>query len=324
MLEKKRGSAEIIILSISSIAALALIPILLVSANSQHWSSIALFVGACVGAAGLLCYAYLSSKIQQLRWLLALGLSASLIAVLVVKGASFGVWLFPALLVVYILLPAKQALLLCLLTICLGSAALWSELNATTISQWLLASLSTALIAFACCENTQKQQQYLQNLSNKDPLTGAGNRRAMELKLLELLSRKRHNSSQIASLILIDLDRFKQINDQYGHHVGDQILQSFCQLVSRHLRVQEELFRLGGEEFVITLNHKNLQQAANLAEDIREAVEQFLFIEQLHITISLGIAECNSEESSLEWLKRADHAMYKAKDAGRNLACIAA
>ena len=125
-------------------------------------------------------------------------------------------------------------------------------------------------------------------------------------------------------LILIDLDEFKRINDQYGHSTGDNILREFADTISHHLSKTDSLYRFGGEEFVVISQQRNSESLSTLAEKLREAIDQQVFDKNLHVTISLGIAVFKPDETGFEWLGRADKAMYKAKDAGRNLCCIAA
>ena len=169
-----------------------------------------------------------------------------------------------------------------------------------------------------------RQQIRLKKLSIKDPLTGAGNRRAMEEKLLVITAQDYSVKKQNPSLILIDLDEFKKVNDQYGHSAGDNILRDFANIVSQKLTKDDHLFRFGGEEFVVISHKRNQENTSILAEELRESIDQYRFDQNLHVTISLGIAEYKPDETGFEWLGRADKAMYKAKSAGRNLCCIAA
>ena len=106
--------------------------------------------------------------------------------------------------------------------------------------------------------------------------------------------------------------------------MGDNILRDFADLVSQTLTKDDHLFRFGGEEFVVISHKRNQENASILAELLRESIDQHNFDKNLHVTISLGIAEYSPNETGFEWLGRADRAMYKAKDAGRNLCCVAA
>lgn len=124
------------------------------------------------------------------------------------------------------------------------------------------------------------------------------------------------------SLIFIDIDHFKSINDKYGHSLGDKILIDFANLLTKTLRSEDIAFRYGGEEFVILANHANAATAYVLAERIRKKVEKHDFNTAFSITISLGIAQFEKGYSLDDIINHADNMMYKAKSQGRNRTCI--
>jgi len=124
------------------------------------------------------------------------------------------------------------------------------------------------------------------------------------------------------SILFIDIDHFKQINDTYGHHIGDTILKSFASILQTVLRDEDVAFRYGGEEFVILATYANASQAHILAERIRKKVSQYDFKIDYPVTISLGISEYRINDGIDKLLTQADNAMYKAKAQGRNQTCI--
>ena len=121
-----------------------------------------------------------------------------------------------------------------------------------------------------------------------------------------------------ASLIMLDIDHFKKINDKYGHIVGDKVLVKLVDLLHKRQRKLDYVFRAGGEEFVLILRNTGLQQAISLAENLRKNVEEMELLEGEKITISLGVAEYQTGETEVEWLNRADELLYEAKNSGRN------
>ncbi len=153
----------------------------------------------------------------------------------------------------------------------------------------------------------------------RDPLTGIGNRAALEEHLTREVSlAHRHNAP--LSLIAIDLDHFKQVNDRHGHSIGDCVLRTVARRMADVLRSTDLAYRYGGEEFVILLSGTPLAGAQMVAERIREVVAS----EPCHcdgieipITISLGVASL-ADESSAALFDRADRALYSAKEQGRN------
>lgn len=163
----------------------------------------------------------------------------------------------------------------------------------------------------------------LEQVASTDKLTGARNRRRLEECARKEMDRL-HRYGQPLSMILIDIDFFKAINDHNGHHAGDQVLQALAVLLQGRLRGSDSLARWGGEEFVILCSDTQRASAAILAERLRQqvAAETFMAIGQL--TVSMGVAECRPGESWEEWFERADQALYRAKSAGRNQVQVAA
>jgi len=165
----------------------------------------------------------------------------------------------------------------------------------------------------------------VQTLTKIDELTGAYNRRGFnELCYRELLRAKRSNQPQ--SMLMIDLDFFKKINDQYGHPIGDQMLIMLCHELKDHLRETDIMCRFGGEEFAVLLPDTDLQTALSISERLRMKIDEKPFIVPemiLHITISIGISWMPGDQAELyQLLDQADEAMYEAKRSGRNQVCV--
>ena len=157
-------------------------------------------------------------------------------------------------------------------------------------------------------------------LTEIDPLTKVFNRRAFMTLLDKACSRCERQGLPL-SLVLIDLDHFKRINDSWGHQAGDQVLRQFAELAGAALRNEDIIGRLGGEEFCILLSGASLSEAQEVAERLRQACEAGAvgFEDTLiHYTISAGIAQLEPEEPPQLALHRADRAMYRAKFIGRN------
>lgn len=158
----------------------------------------------------------------------------------------------------------------------------------------------------------------LEQLSHTDPLTGCANR----LKLDDFLHFQINNFSryqQPFSVILCDLDRFKQVNDKHGHIVGDKVLIDFVNLVSRHIRGSDILGRWGGEEFLIVCPHTDATGAFGLAELVRTRVNEHHFHTAGQLTASFGVAEfLDTDLTASALIQRADGALYESKNDGRN------
>jgi diguanylate cyclase (GGDEF)-like protein len=168
----------------------------------------------------------------------------------------------------------------------------------------------------------ERSEEIAQKLALTDPLTGAFNRRTfLELCEKEIARTRRAKGS--LSLIMLDLDHFKQINDRNGHLAGDEVLKGIVGVVLTCLRKEDLLVRYGGEEFCILLPNVAIDRAAAMAERIREAAQQAHFSfngRALPVTISIGVSTLSAEgtEGVDRLVNRADEALYAAKKAGRN------
>jgi len=159
--------------------------------------------------------------------------------------------------------------------------------------------------------------QQLKNLSITDHLTQVYNRIKVEDQL-ESEKQRFERYETIYSIILLDIDKFKQVNDTYGHNVGDKVLVSVASLLKKNIRNTEILGRWGGEEFIIICPESELKSASLLAEKLRKIIEHNSFDVIGHITCSFGVAQARKNEFTKELIKRSDIALYKAKEDGRN------
>lgn len=160
----------------------------------------------------------------------------------------------------------------------------------------------------------------LEKLAYLDHLTGVLNRRAL-MEQLDTLFRLARRSEQPLSVLMLDIDFFKAVNDKYGHQAGDEVLINFAKVVSRARRSTDVVGRYGGEEFIIALPYTSLSEAEKIAESIRKAVEQSVSVPgdfNAFITCSIGISEISNTETIEGVISRADEALYKAKTMGRN------
>jgi diguanylate cyclase (GGDEF)-like protein len=184
-----------------------------------------------------------------------------------------------------------------------------------------------ALIVFSVISTVNLFQSKLEAMAIIDELTGLFNRRRFyNLFQREIAYAKRYE--QPLSLLMVDIDHFKKVNDQYGHPAGDRVLKKAAELMRQEVRAVDVVGRWGGEEFVILLHKTDPQQAFVTAERLRESIAAAEFDtgkKIIHVTISLGIAGadyCNLDME--EMIKQADQAMYRAKQEGRNRTCIMA
>ncbi|OJA05791.1 sensor domain-containing diguanylate cyclase [Halomonas sp. QHL1] len=165
-------------------------------------------------------------------------------------------------------------------------------------------------------EQMEKEAQ-LKRLATTDMLTGLVNRSQFDAVLKSEVNRQ-HRYARPLSLIMLDLDYFKQINDSYGHDVGDQVLVALADLLKCNLRKADCCVRWGGEEFMLLAPETSLEQAVRLAEKIRGAIKHTDFPIQGSVTASFGVVEVHSQEPVKSVMKRVDNALYLAKEKGRD------
>ncbi len=158
--------------------------------------------------------------------------------------------------------------------------------------------------------------------ATRDPLTGLLNRRVMMERIKEMSKTWNKSEQPVVSILMLDLDRFKRINDTYGHLTGDQVLQAFSQIMKDELRSTDILTRYGGEEFTAILPGSDMESAIHAAERIRVHCEQSWVAstdnEPVRFTVSIGVGELKPGEAFNDTLNRVDNSLYEAKKTGRN------
>lgn len=163
----------------------------------------------------------------------------------------------------------------------------------------------------------QRAMEQLEQAASTDRLTGAWNRRHFEEAAQTEMALAKRRGDPLA-LIMFDFDHFKRINDTFGHGTGDMVLVTMAQTVRENLRASDALIRWGGEEFVVMLPTTSMDGALALAEKLRSAVAAVAYPEVGRVTVSLGVALFAPGEGITSWVDRADGALYRAKELGRN------
>jgi diguanylate cyclase (GGDEF)-like protein len=173
------------------------------------------------------------------------------------------------------------------------------------------------LFIYIFSHSVQQKQDELKHLTMTDPLTGLGNRRSMDIALQnEIAMANRLGTS--SSLIAIDLDHFKNINDTDGHDKGDSFLIFFSKVLQKRARRTDNIFRTGGDEFIIIAPDTTAQNAAELADDLRVETLSLDLAGATRCSMSAGVAELRTGDNIDSWFKQADEALYEAKLKGRN------
>lgn len=323
MLEN-RSYKERILLSGALLGVIVLTPFAIYRLLSGDYLIALLEITLMVAAVAVFIYVWRTTKTTVAGLILGTLVLGITVAIIHIKDTSLVYWLYPSTLATFCIMHHRTASVLNLIAIFIAFPAIYPKLGLHEViviySSLCLLSLSSYIFTIV----NQNQRDQLSQLAERDALTGALNRRSLDENMLVAINNLSRNNSRNKSLIILDLDHFKSINDTYGHSTGDEILIRIARLIRSNIRLSDRLFRYGGEEFVILVDNATIYEAQTLAESIRERVERSNIFNKKVITISLGIAELTTDLSTDCWLKLADEALYEAKRTGRNKVCIAA
>ena len=271
------------------------------------------------------------------QWESLILLTATLVGVIPLLAISGGVnsqfsYLLPLFPIMAALFGGKQAalsvcvVLFFLVTLAAMNGQLISDFtdepyhHQKTISRsfWLIISIvSSTYFGVFFQSRYYEVNQKLQQQATQDPMTGLLNRRGFNNEVSRQLDTVERENIPL-SIVLIDIDFFKKINDKYGHDVGDICLKELAECLQKTIRRTDSAARFGGEEFILLLPNTDIEAAARLAEKVRLTVEQAIFNEKLRMTVTAGVAQYFPSEIIEQTTKRADVALYRGKESGRN------
>ncbi|MCG5526167.1 diguanylate cyclase [Ectothiorhodospira haloalkaliphila] len=290
-------------------------------------------VGVAVFAAGLLVVVRRTQSLQIWAVCFVLVLLTATVVLLSrpdVSKFAF-VWLLIIPLVTHLLLGSRLGLLLSLSYMGLGAAIYLYRfggdaelIRVEVLSNAVIAALTTLGLSHFYERHRERTERELMRLATTDPLTGLANR----MRLHDVFQRERaqaQRNGNALSLLILDLDCFKQINDEHGHEAGDTVLIAFADMLRARVRETDLIVRSGGEEFLVLLNNTDGKQAVAIAEELRANLEQLPIHyggQVLKLTVSIGVARYGTDGRDLDTLTRiADERLYQAKGSGRNSVC---
>lgn len=248
--------------------------------------------------------------------LLLLGIAVILLSVALGQHYSL-FWLYPLLAGLPVLLRSGRALMIGMVA---GAVAIPLAFTSFPLSTAIVICFSlglTWLVSAWLVFAVKEQSRRLKDMAITDPLTGAYNRRYLEEQARHAMeSWQRYRRP--ATMLLIDIDYFKRINDKYGHSIGDTAIKRLVEVISERIRSVDTVCRFGGEEFVVLLSETGIDGAARIAEELRGLVEGARILPEGSMTISLGVSEVIAADNLDHWFNLADSALYLAKRNGRN------
>lgn len=295
----------------------AVAPLVMVQWHQGHVLLAALLVLFCINAAVV---------IALLRWRDIYFLGGRLFPLLAILSATYSTainghaglyWAYPASVAVFFLLPLREATVCNVVFVAAISVVSFSRFPETDFWRITFSLGLTSVFVMVFAWLVGKLQDELTRLATTDPLTGCLNRS----QLADILNNQiqlRERYERVSSLVLVDLDYFKAINDRWGHIAGDRVLQEVSQRLRKRLRESDQLFRVGGEEFMLVLPETRQKDADLLAQQLLTNISAGPFVDTIKVTASAGVAEVSRGETWSTWLNRADQALYEAKAQGRN------
>ncbi|WP_404366664.1 GGDEF domain-containing protein [Marinobacter sp.] len=270
-----------------------------------------------VSITATMVYAWVTGDTRRSGFIMALIACSGGVAVAALLGNVGLFWLYPPFITSFFLTTPRIAVFInsaAVAVLILGDIAFES-------TEHMLSFVTTAVVVSACAYifalRNESQRIRLEQLATLDPLTGVKNRRAMEEELRAAVATHERNGLSYA-LAMLDLDHFKKVNDAHGHTVGDEVLMSCVDVIERNTRQSDQLFRYGGEEFVLLLPGVEDSGMRAVLDNLHRALQRELRDPDGPVTASCGLALLRSGESPDEWLDRADAALYEAKENGRN------
>jgi diguanylate cyclase (GGDEF)-like protein len=226
-------------------------------------------------------------------------------------------WAYPAAAALFFLLPLREATVFNILFLIGMSVVSFIKFPEADFWRITFSLGLTCVFVMIFAWLVGRLQQELTRLATTDPLTGCLNRSQLA-EVLNVQIQMRERYERVCSIILMDLDYFKLINDRWGHLAGDRVLQELPRRILRRLRESDQLFRIGGEEFMLVLPETRQKDADQLARELLTSISAAPFGEAIKVTASASVAEVNKGETWSVWLNRADQALYQAKARGRN------
>ena len=270
-----------------------------------------------LGISSALVYAWVSGDTRRSGVVVASIACSGAVVVGILVGEPGLFWLYPCLVTTFFLASPRVAVFLnvaSVIVLMVHGGAFRSD-----IQMWSFAS--TAFVVSACAyvfaHRNHDQRERLEHLATIDPLTGIKNRRSMDQEL-DLAAADAERTGLPYALVLLDIDHFKRINDQHGHGVGDDVLTNLVALLKQNTRKSDQLFRYGGEEFVLLLPGVDGIGLQAVMNNLQQVLRRYMKHPGGSVTASFGVALLRPRENVDSWLARADAALYEAKESGRD------
>ena len=234
-----------------------------------------------------------------------------------VIGVKSLFWSYPIMFIMAFITERKTARVMTMICLCTLIPFSFIFISFDLASRFTATIIMISFFSDFLVSHLNKLQSKLTEYAIRDPLTNALNRRQLFTYLNEAIEETKRGFGP-ACLLLLDIDHFKNINDTLGHELGDAVIKRMADILQQRKRKIDYVFRIGGEEFLILLRNTPLKNGITTADNLRKYVEDYKLLNDRNVTISLGVAEYQEDETADEWQARADSHLYEAKRNGRN------
>lgn len=314
---KNRSAQSKMMLVLALGTTLGILPFTVYRFIQQDWYVAILDAFIVIGMSVIFVYVYKTDDVKKASLVLIIVALLGNVISFYLKGINQIGWIYPSMLAAYYVMSPKRGVVVNFIMLSLYLPKLFTLLSMVNAATVLITIIITNIIAYVFSSGLIKQGIILTKLASEDYLTSTGNRRSLSLAMEKLYeSLKQHDNT--ASVILLDLDHFKDVNDTYGHIKGDEVLVRLSELLNSFFTKDNSVFRYGGEEFIVICKDASKDIAYKQAEDFRVVVKNNIIIDNKEQTISLGVCEYTNGESIDDWINRVDLALYEAKKQGRD------
>ena len=234
-----------------------------------------------------------------------------------IDGIVATVWCYPTIIAFYCMLNRRRAVMANAAMLAVIVPMTFVTLEPALAARFCATLLAVSLFSNILVREIDAMRQRLGFQIEHDPLTGLLNRHSLAARL-DAAIEARASSARPAALLSLDLDHFKTINDRFGHETGDRVLCEVARLLSARTENRGDVFRVGGEEFLVLVGGCGPREAEPLAEALRAAIEEAPILQHHPVTASVGVAALRAEDDRAGWLRRSDERLYDAKRTGRN------
>lgn len=320
MINQLQAKYQLSILSVLGVVSvLGIFPFVVIRYLEGNTAGVIIDLVLMLGIITFVSYARYSNKPRVASVITAVFINSGVAAIIANNGVDSFLWIYPVFAATFFLAKPIEALCISFVT-GFFLTTLPGIFDTFSLNSYIMTSIMLSLSALVYASYGQKQLRLLETLNTVDPLTGAFNRRALNSDLEAALSNAKRNGTE-QLLAILDLDHFKAVNDKHGHAAGDKVLKLLVTITMANIRKHDQLYRFGGEEFVLLIPDINPQQQLAFIQKLRSIIKnQLKTPDGEKVTVSFGAAAWVPGTTMDTWLKRADDALYLAKAGGRDRA----